>query len=72
MSGSASNHSRAAWEKHHLLWERCRCAWYSWLRLIVQRYLKLMYSGYIFIYVSKYLYSYQFAHRIAGLAAGGA
>jgi len=72
MSGSAPNHSRAVWDKQHLLWERCRWASNSWLRLIVQRFLKLMYSGCIVIYVSMYLYSYQSTDGKSGLAAGGA
>jgi hypothetical protein len=29
MSGSTSNHSRAVWEKQHLLWEYCWCSWNS-------------------------------------------
>ena len=72
MSGSTSNHSRAVWEKQHLLWERCWCAWNSLLLKIVQRFLKLMYSGCIVIYVSMYLYSNQSTDSISGLAAGGA
>jgi len=28
-SGSTSNHSRAFWEKQHLLWDRCWCTWNS-------------------------------------------
>jgi hypothetical protein len=28
-SGGTSNNSRAFWEKQHLLWERCWCAWNS-------------------------------------------
>jgi len=31
MSGSTSNHSRAVWEKQHLLWERCWCTWKSYI-----------------------------------------
>ena len=50
-SGSASNHSRAVWEKY-LVWQRCWCAWKSELLLIVQQFLKLMYSVCILIYVS--------------------
>jgi len=51
MSGCTSNHSRAVWEKH-LLWERCWYAWKSQLLLIVHRFLKLMKSVCILIYVS--------------------
>jgi len=48
--GSTSNHCRAVWEKH-LLWECCWCAWKSLLLLIIQQFLKLMYSVCILIYV---------------------
>jgi len=51
MPGSTSNHCKPVWEKWHL-WERCRCAWKSQLQLIIQRFLKLMYSVCILIYVS--------------------
>jgi hypothetical protein len=71
MSGSTSNHSRAVWEKHHLR-EHCWCVWTSYLLLIVQRFLKLMYSVCIPIYVSMYLYCYPSTHGESGLAAGGA
>jgi len=27
--GSTSNHCTAVWKKHHLLWQRCWCAWKS-------------------------------------------
>ena len=50
-SGSTSTHSRAVWVKH-LLWERCWCAWKSYLLLTIQRLLTLMYSVCILIYVS--------------------
>jgi len=46
---STSNHSRAVWEKLHLLCEHCWCAWKSKLLLIVESYLKLMYSVAILI-----------------------
>jgi len=50
--GCTSNHCRAVLEKQHLLCERCWSAWKSQLLLIVQRFLKLMYSVCILIYVS--------------------
>jgi len=62
-------HSRAGWEKHYLLWECCWCAWKSYLLLIVQRFLKLMYSVCILINMSMYLYSYPAAQRISGFPA---
>jgi len=72
MSGSTSNHSRAVWGKHHLLWECCWCPWKSYLLLIIQQFLKLMYSVCILIYVTMYLYSYPSIHDVSGLATGGA
>jgi len=48
--GGTVNHCRAVWEKQ--LWECCWCAWKSYLLLIIQRFLKLMYSVCILIYVS--------------------
>jgi len=50
--GSTTNHCKAVREKRHLLWERCWCAWKSKLILIVQQFLKLMYSVCIIIYIS--------------------
>ena len=70
MSGSTSNQGRAVWEKH-LLWKRGRCAWKSYLLLIVQQFLKLIYAVCIPIYVSMYLYSYPSTHGISRLDAGG-
>jgi len=68
-SGSILNHSEAVWEKQHLLWECCWCAWKSELLLIIQRFLKLMYSVCVPIHFSMYLYSYPSTHSISGLAA---
>ena len=50
--GSTSNYYRAVWENEHLHWERCWFAWKWLLLLIVQRFLQLMYSVCILIYVS--------------------
>jgi len=53
-SGSSSNHCTSVWEKHHLLWEHCRGVWIALLLLIVQWFLKLIYSVCILIYVPMY------------------
>jgi len=71
ISGSTLNHSKAAREKQYLLWECCWCTWKSWLLLIVQRFLKLMYSVRIIIYISMYLYNYPSTDGTSGRAAGG-
>jgi len=57
-SGNTSNRSRAVWETQLPLCERCWCTWKSYLLLIVQRFLKLMYLECILIYVSMYLCIY--------------
>ena len=64
--------TRAVWDKPFLLCERCGCAWNLLLLLILQRFLKLLYSGCIIIYVSMYQCTYQSTDVISGLAAGGA
>jgi hypothetical protein len=64
--------TRAVWDKPFLLWERCGCAWNLLLLLILQRFLKLLYSGCIILYVSMYQCSYQSTDGISGLGAGGA
>ena len=71
-SASTLNHSSGVSEKQHLLWERCWCDWKSLLLVIIQRFLKLLYSVCILIYGSMYLYSYPSSHSISGLSAGGA
>jgi len=52
MSANPSNHSSEVWETEHLPLGCCRCAWNSYLLLIIQLFLKLMYAGCIHIYVS--------------------
>jgi hypothetical protein len=50
-SESTSNHCRAVWDTKHLLWEQCWGARKAELLLIVQRFLKLISSVCILIYV---------------------
>jgi len=69
--GSTSNHCRAVWGKPHV-WERCWCAWNSWLLLIIQRFFQRMYSVGILNYAFMYLYSYPSTHSISGLPRRGA
>jgi hypothetical protein len=70
--GCSLSHFREVGEKDHLLTERCWCAWKLSLLLIIQQFLKLMYSVCILIYVSMYLYSYPSTHGVPRLAADGA
>ena len=57
-SGSTSNHSGAVQENNFVL-ESCWWAWKSWLLLIVQRLLNIIYSDCILIYISMYLCIYE-------------
>ena len=68
----ALNFGRVVWDKRHICWECCRCAWKSELLLIVRWYLNPMYSVCTLVDVSRYLYSYLSTHIISWLAAGGA
>jgi hypothetical protein len=72
IAGRSLNNSRAVSEKHHLLWERCRCAWKSKLLLNVQQFFKFIYSDCILSNLPMHIYSYPSTHGISGLAAGGA
>ena len=68
--GSMSNDCRALREQHYLHWEHCWCVRKLSLLLIVEQFFKLMYSVWVFIYLSIYQYSYRSIHHTSSLAAG--
>ena len=70
--GNISNHHREARDKHHILCKCCWCTWISYLLLIVQRLLNLVYSVCILISECMYLYSYPSTHGISRLSTSGA
>jgi len=67
--GSTSNYKRAVWEKQHLVWDHSWGAWKSLLLLVIQWFLKLMYSVCILIYESMYQYCFPSTHDILVLRA---